>query len=516
MKKSLSIVLCFAIVLATFAVGLSAFAGTDSLSVVSAPDKLYYLDAADAVDVTGTKLSLKTDGNTQIIEIDRNIARSGALADAVPETTSGETAAASAKASGVEVYYDSPLAAGKNEIIFKYGDKTASCDIYVDANPVKSIAVTKAPAKKDYFYGYDNDKDVDLSGLEITVTFNKCGGDKEQTFVYKYNEVKSLTFMGHKFSMYFAYQLKVGENPVIVTYLGKETQFVLNYQEVFVGDVNDDGAVNAADLVRLSRIVMGGEDLAYNSLTTDIETDGKINQKDLKALRQMLTLPDEIGEFDWVLDAQLLSYKVDENGTFYTDGDPWQRNFGFNALYDYAAPYACMYYDTFRVYFDYGTYEDGTPKQWMIQPWKGQYGMVLYGAELGVYTKSTDRVTPHYDCADDNDLVGMEMTVYKDEKEAFTRPYDQYWWVTGFKPGALDNYTDMSKPHSQLTVKFTVDFPSNEMAQLFANGLEEKGFDKVGFIDTVSFRKVDTYMITNNRVVFLWRNILDSSEGSNM
>ena len=230
----------------------------------------------------------------------------------------------------------------------------------------------------------------------------------------------------------------------------------------------------------------------------------------------MLTRAEDIGGFDWVFDAQLLSYKVDENGTFYTDGDPWQRNFGFNALYDYAAPYACMYYDTFRVYFDYGTYEDGSPKQWMIQPWKGQYGMVLFGAEVGVYTKRTDRVTPHYDCAEDDDLVGMEMTVYKDERLAFTRPYDQYWWVTGFKPGALDNYTDLSKPHDQLTVKVTIDFPTNEMAQLFAEGLEEKGFDKVGFIDTITFRKVDTYTIDNNRVVFLWRNVVDSDQGTNM
>ncbi len=548
MKKSLCIILCFAVVLTTFAIGFSAFAGADSLSVVSGPDKLYYLDAADEIDVTGTVLSVKQGTDEQSITLTENIKRTGALADAVPTTASTEstssaetttegaettteeavtttTAAAVAlaaeatekvDASKVKVYYDYPLAQGENEVIFKYDDKTASCSVYVDEDPVKSITITKAPTKTGYYYGYDNDTDVDLSGLEVTIVFNACGGEKEQTFVYKYDEVKSLVFMGHRFSMYFAYQLKVGENPVIVTYLGKETKFVLNYEEVIVGDVNGDGAVNAADLVRLSRIVINDEDLSYNALETDIETDGKINQKDLKALRQMLTMPDEIGEFDWVLDAKLLSYKIDENGTFYTDTDPWQRNFGFNALYDYAAPYTCMYYDTFRVYFDYGTYDDGSPKQWMIQPWKGQYGMVLFGAELGVYTKSPDRVTPHYDCASDEDLLGMEMEVYKDEKLAFTRPYEMHWWITGFKPGALDNYTDMTKPHSQLTLKFTVDFPSNEMAQLFADGLEDKGFEKVGFIDTVNFRKVDTYMITNNRVVFLWRNIVDSDKGTNM
>lgn len=542
MKKSLSIILCFAVVLTTFAIGFSAFAGADSLSVVSGPDKLYYLDAADKIDVTGTVLSVKQGMGEQTITLTENIDRTGALADAVPTTASTEsttadesttaaeettTEAAAAAAESVsstekvdpkkvEVYYDYPLAQGENEVIFKYEDKTASASVYVDENPVKSISITKAPTKKDYYYGYDNDKDVNLSGLEITIVFNPCGGEKEQTFVYKYDDVKSLTFKGYKFNMYFAYQLKVGKNPVIVTYLNKETQFELNYEEVVVGDVNGDGAVNAADLVRLSRIVINDEDLPYNALETDIETDGKINQKDLKALRQMLTMPDDKGEFDWVFDAQLLSYMVSKDGYFYTNSDPWQRNFGFNALYDYATPYTFMYYDTFRVFFDYGTYEDGTVKQWMIQPWKGQYGMVLYGAELGVYTKPETRVTPHYDCASDEDLLGMTMTVYKDEKEAFTMPYDMYWWITGFKPGALDNYTDMSKPHSQLTLKFTVDLKSEEMAKLFAEGLEEKGFEKVGFIDTVNFRKVDTYMISGNRVVFLWRNIVDSDKGTNM
>ncbi len=524
MKRSVSIVLCIAVVLATFAIGFSAFAGADSLSVVSSPDKIYYLSAKDEIDVTGAKLKVKLGVSEQVIELTEKVARAGALADAIPATSSTTAQAApvaeqtteKADVSKVKVYYDYPLATGENEVIFKYDDKTASCKVYVDENPVKSIAVTKAPTKKNYFYGYDNDKDVDLSGLEITVTFNKCGGENEQTFVYKYDEVKSLTFKGHKFSMYFAYQLKVGSNPVIVTYLGKETQFSLNYQEVVIGDVNDDGAVNAADLVRLSRIVMGGENLSYNALTTDIETDGKINQKDLKALRKMLTLPDDRGEFDWVFDAQLLSYMVSKDGYFYTNSDPWQRNFGFNALYDYATPYTFMYYDTFRVFFDYGTYEDGTTKQWMIQPWKGQYGMVLYGAELGVYTKPETRVTPHYDCAADEDLLGMQMTVYKDEREAFTMPYDMYWWITGFKLGALDNYTDMSKPHSQLTIKFTVDFPANEMARLFAEGLEERGFTRAGFLDTKNFSKVDVYTISGNRVEFLWRNIVGSDQGTNI
>ncbi len=536
MKKSLCILLCFAVVLTTFAVGFSVFAGTDSLSIITEPNKIYYLNNSDEIDVTGAMLSVKIDGEKQTLAINENIKRTGSLEEAIPTTTTTaaaaetttsasadtpapaaatNTAAEKADLSKVKVYYDYPLLTGENEVIFKYEDKTASYKVYVDKDPVKSLEIVKVPTKTSYYYGHDNNTDVDLSGLEIKVTFNPCGGEKEKVYTYKYDDVKSLSFMGHKFNIKFAYQLKVGDNPLIVTYLDKEATFSLKYLEVITGDVNDDGKVNAADLVRLSRIVINDEDLDYNPLTTDIETDGKINQKDLKALREILTMPDMTGKFEWVFDAQLLSYRVSPDGYFYTDGDPWQRNFGFNALYDYAAPYACMYYDTFRIYFEYGTYEDGSAKEWMLQGWKGQYGMVLYGAELGVYTKSPDRVTPHYDCAADEDLLGMEMSVYKDEELAFTHPYKMHWWTTGFKPGALDNYTDLTKPHDQLTVKFTVDFPTSEMARLFADGLDEKGFEKVGFIDTVNFKKVDTYTLSENRVVFLWRNIVDSADGTN-
>ena len=568
MKKSLCIAICFAVVLTACAVGFSAFAGTDSLSVVSAPNKLYYLDVSDTVDVTGTKLKVKIDGAEQVVELTKNIERTGSVADAdvttatetttVAETTTAETTTQAGESttaaetttatetttavetttepattvtvreSDIKVYYNQPLVAGENEVVFKYADKTASCKIYVDADPVQKIKVTKAPDKTEYFFYYDDGKPIDCSGLEVTVTY-KDFGDGAQEFVYKYDEVESLDFMGHRFNIRLAYNHQEGKNPVIVTYLGKEANFDIYYKKIYPGDVNNDGAVNAKDLVRLQRIVLG-EKLSYNPITTDLNEDGKINTKDITELRKALTIADKSGEFEWVFDAKLLSYMVSADGYFYTADDPWQRNFGFNEVYDYATPYTFMYYDTFRVFFDYGEYEEGeldgvpagTPKQWMIQPWKGQYGMVLYGAELGVYTKPDTRTTPHYDCANDDDRLPMAMTVYKDKKLSFSmpdknaQPDKKYWWITGFKPGALDNYTDMSKPHSQLMIEFKIDFPSNEMANKFAAGLEERGFTKTGFIDTVNFRKVDVYTINGNRVEFLWRDVVGTPGQTNV
>ncbi len=118
---------------------------------------------------------------------------------------------------------------------------------------------------------------------------------------------------------------------------------------------------------------------------------------------------------------------------FYTAGDPWQRNVGYNSIFDTAAPMALIGFDTVRLRFEY------QEKDWMIQLWKGQYGLIFYGAEIGVYTKPKDRVLMHYDCASDADMLKMSMT-FREKKsgqweEKFKRPYGYYWWCTGFLPG---------------------------------------------------------------------------------
>ncbi len=137
----------------------------------------------------------------------------------------------------------------------------------------------------------------------------------------------------------------------------------------------------------------------------------------------------------------VLGYLYDPKGMyFYTSADPWQRNFGFNSLYDTAAPFTLINYDTLRLRFDYGS------KNWMIQIWKGQYGLVFYGGEVGVYTKPKDREVMHFDCANDSELLKMSMTfnekIFGKWYERFTRPYGDYWWCTGFLPGnKLGNFS---------------------------------------------------------------------------
>lgn len=168
-----------------------------------------------------------------------------------------------------------------------------------------------------------------------------------------------------------------------------------------------------------------------------------------------------------IFDKGFMSYKFNPTGNFYyTNDDPWQRALGFTEAYDIAAPFVSMYLDTIRCKFRYDN------KDWMIQFWKGQYGYVFIGAEIGVYYKPTSRTTEFYDCVPDKDALYMSMTMYRDGVETFTRDYGLYWWCTGFVPGKLDNFSD----RSELTVKCRITMKDYKMLMAFTGSLKENGF----------------------------------------
>lgn len=142
---------------------------------------------------------------------------------------------------------------------------------------------------------------------------------------------------------------------------------------------------------------------------------------------QAETEAQEVIERAAVFSDGFLSYKYDKDGDFYfTADDPWQRNFGFNELYDVGASFIAFYYDTMRCKF---RYDD---KDWLIQFWKGQYGFVFLGWEIGVYNKPVSRTSEHYDCAEDKDMLKMSLTGFRKGEEQFSREYGKFWWCTGF------------------------------------------------------------------------------------
>ncbi len=148
----------------------------------------------------------------------------------------------------------------------------------------------------------------------------------------------------------------------------------------------------------------------------------------------------------------IFGYLYDPNEKcFYTASDPWQRMVGYNAIFDICAPFTFIDFDTVRLDFPY----EG--KDWRVQLWKGQYGLLFYGAEVGVYTKPQDRKLAHYNCASDEEMLYMEMNFLQKKNgkwvEKFTRPYGAYWWCTGFIPGNLFGNFDILKLDMRITMK---------------------------------------------------------------
>lgn len=176
-------------------------------------------------------------------------------------------------------------------------------------------------------------------------------------------------------------------------------------------------------------------------------------------------------------DTGLFGFKYsNKDKVFYTAENAWQRNFGYMETYDNFAGAGAISYDTIRVKFNY----EG--KEWMMQFWKGQYGFVLIGAELGIYNrKANSTASSYYECVSDADKLNMSMKVYRREsstsnkyKLLFSRTPTTTWWLTGFTPGTLraGSY-DVGEDYTKhLRVEATINFKNPQQAQAFIGGLK--------------------------------------------
>ncbi len=200
----------------------------------------------------------------------------------------------------------------------------------------------------------------------------------------------------------------------------------------------------------------------------------------------------------------LASYKYNPDGNFYytDDKECWQKNFGFNEVYDTFAPLTIMYYDTVRTIFEYGG------KEWLIQTWKGQYGMAFVGGEVGVYTRSPGSIGSHFTCADKEDWLYMETAFMWDEYETgeyravFNRKYDKYWWATGFVVGFPNG--SLRKTLTEFRLVTHITFKDTEMADAFCKSFETNGFTRVAKLNNNS---PDTFVQVGPDVAFVWQNI---------
>lgn len=228
-----------------------------------------------------------------------------------------------------------------------------------------------------------------------------------------------------------------------------------------------------------------------------------------KAFREVFTLPKAPkyippqASFDYEK-VNLASYRYDGDGNFYytDDKECWQKNFGFNEVYDKFAPLSVMYYDTVRTTFVYGG------KEWMVQMWKGQYGMVFVGGEVGVYTRNIGSSGTHFVCADKEDWLNMEMAFMWDEysdgnyRAIFNRDYEKYWWCTGFVVGFPNG--SLRKTLKEFRLVHHITFKDTEMANAFCEAFEKNGFTRVSKLDN---NTPDTFVQVGADVGFVWQNI---------
>lgn len=179
--------------------------------------------------------------------------------------------------------------------------------------------------------------------------------------------------------------------------------------------------------------------------------------------------------------------------------DAWQREFGYRALYDDAALGLGMVFDSLPVYFDY------RGRTWLIELWKGQYG-ISTGCEIGVYRADRllaedERKRFFFQSAGDEELLDLSLTLSggkrcggsaraygagsevcqkRTERDAHgsgsvtefnARPYRlraRHWWLAAFSVGQFSWPGD-------LLMGASIVFPSAEMAGAFFQGLLKAG-----------------------------------------
>lgn len=161
-------------------------------------------------------------------------------------------------------------------------------------------------------------------------------------------------------------------------------------------------------------------------------------------------------------------YYVPSQDIFSSTRDAWQRKFGYTALYDRYASRFGMVFDCQPIYFDYDNCT------WLIEFWKGQYG-INTGCEIGIYkadsvVASIQRSTTLFHSVEDSEMLPMSMDLYHQD-EHLAHLSKRHWWLTIFDMGKFSEPKDLS-------VKIQLAFPNKEMLRGFVKALQEEGYSQ--------------------------------------
>lgn len=148
--------------------------------------------------------------------------------------------------------------------------------------------------------------------------------------------------------------------------------------------------------------------------------------------------------------------------------DAWQREFGYHAAYDRSAPRFHMIFDCEPIYFNY------QKRTWMIELWKGQYG-INAGAEIGVYRADSLLTPDQYDKAlfhsvSDAELLPFSMQLFYKGHPLFSVKHC-HWWLTGFCMGQYCEPENM-------TLRLSITCPDYKMLSRLTESLMGSGYQE--------------------------------------
>lgn len=168
-----------------------------------------------------------------------------------------------------------------------------------------------------------------------------------------------------------------------------------------------------------------------------------------------------------------------EQDIFYSLMYPWQRKYGYCRLYDESTAPLGIVVDCEPFCFDYGG------KKWLIEFWKGQYGMTT-GCEVGMFYRDSgpDYFSGAlYKSVKDADMLDMSFTLERDGEKDFSCE-GKHWWLTGFRLGEFSEPCD-------LTMYVSIAFKNTRMRDAFLEALCKTGYSQRDVMiegDTVSVR----------------------------
>lgn len=152
---------------------------------------------------------------------------------------------------------------------------------------------------------------------------------------------------------------------------------------------------------------------------------------------------------------------------------PFQRELGYCRLYDEAALTLNMAIHSEPIYFVYQN------RRWLLEFWKGQYGMTT-GGEIGIYVTDKEDISipgvfegPFFECVPDEERILMEYVLYRDNKPLLIRR-ELHWWLTGFEVGSFTS-------PNRLAMEIRLTFPNRGMLVAFLQGLRDAGYEESSY-----------------------------------